>query len=245
MRRLSLTLPTIIFVCAVIGVTARRLSGVTSLPSGQSNVRGTLGLSYWGPPLLNSEAAELSLPTAHGAMITHVRPGGPADKAGLQVEDVIVAFNGQSVTDGHSFALLLSAAPIDATVPLTVIRRGSAIDTSIDVEASPSVVASTGPMYRLIGPEAWGVDSTGFGLRLATSPGTNGSSLIQVTDLLLDGIAQRIGIRGGDIIANLDDVPVKNLDAVLANLRAVSSGGSVRVRVIRQGAPWVFFLRRP
>jgi serine protease Do len=178
-------------------------------------------------------------------MITHVRPGGPADKAGLQVEDVIVAFNGQSVTDGHSFALLLSAAPIDATVPLTVIRRGSAIDTSIDVEASPSVVASTGPMYRLIGPEAWGVDSTGFGLRLATSPGTNGSSLIQVTDLLLDGIAQRIGIRGGDIIANLDDVPVKNLDAVLANLRAVSSGGSVRVRVIRQGAPWVFFLRRP
>src|SRR5690242_13629010 len=47
-------------------------------------------------------ASSLSLPTARGAIVTSVSPGGPADKAGIKRGDVITAINNQAVADNNS-----------------------------------------------------------------------------------------------------------------------------------------------
>jgi predicted metalloprotease with PDZ domain len=54
-----------------------------------------------------------------GAMITHVTPGGPADKAGLEVGEVIVAVNGMVVT---SEAMLEQALKLSPIARLEMIR---------------------------------------------------------------------------------------------------------------------------
>jgi S1-C subfamily serine protease len=42
---------------------------------------------------------ELNPPVDQGAVILNVGKGGPADDAGIQVGDVVVGFDGQSITD--------------------------------------------------------------------------------------------------------------------------------------------------
>ena len=44
-------------------------------------------------------------PSQNGVLVDDVMPDGPADKAGIKSGDVIVAFNGKEVDDGHSLQL--------------------------------------------------------------------------------------------------------------------------------------------
>lgn len=60
-----------------------------------------------------------------GAVITEVQADSPADKAGLKVNDVVVAINGRSVTgQGSLIAAIRDAAPGDK-VTITVDRDGT------------------------------------------------------------------------------------------------------------------------
>jgi C-terminal processing protease CtpA/Prc len=60
------------------------------------------------------------------AVITQITPGGPADRASLQVGDTIVAVDGKEVL-ADDLPKTLSSAPPGTTVKLTVgTRRGRA-----------------------------------------------------------------------------------------------------------------------
>ena len=75
---------------------------------------------------------QLNLPQATGALITLVSEGGPADQAGIQVNDLVTAIDGQEVRifgDLLSY-LLLNKAPGDQVV-LTLLRNGRVMDITI------------------------------------------------------------------------------------------------------------------
>ncbi len=58
-----------------------------------------------------------------GVMVFQVEVGAPAKKAGLTMGDVIVAFNGKSVTDFYDLPRLLSDDVADKKTTLTIIRK--------------------------------------------------------------------------------------------------------------------------
>jgi hypothetical protein len=62
---------------------------------------------------------------APGLRLTSVRPGSPADKAGLHGGDVIVAFDGQPVKDLYSYSAALYAHKPGDTVAIVVLRDGA------------------------------------------------------------------------------------------------------------------------
>jgi len=72
--------------------------------------RGGIGIRYIPFDRSSKKMAEsrfrINLPTDEGFLITTVLQGGPADQAGLRVGDVIVAINGQSISDGVDFQRL-------------------------------------------------------------------------------------------------------------------------------------------
>jgi putative serine protease PepD len=62
---------------------------------------------------------------AEGQVVADVVDNGPADDAGIQVGDVITAFNDQSIGRGHSLLDLLFAQAPGDQVTLTVDRNGT------------------------------------------------------------------------------------------------------------------------
>lgn len=93
-----------------------------SLP-GRKSGEGSLGV-YVGD--VNEERAkELKLAEARGAVIGKVEDGSPAASAGLQENDVIIAFNQQKVFNpAHLYRFLTESAPGDSA-KLSISRNGA------------------------------------------------------------------------------------------------------------------------
>ncbi len=100
-------------------------------------VRPFLGVRYI---LITPEFAEANSITGvdHGALIVRgdartdlaVVPGSPADKAGLRENDIILAVNGEAVTQDRGLAKALAAYKPSDTVRLNVFRKGEEIEVS-------------------------------------------------------------------------------------------------------------------
>jgi serine protease Do len=73
--------------------------------------------------VLNSiEAGRLKRPDRKGAWVKSVEAGGPADRAGLAADDVVVAFDGKPISDPNELRWLASIAGVNKTVTLRVAR---------------------------------------------------------------------------------------------------------------------------
>lgn len=67
-------------------------------------------------------AQELGMPVVRGALVASVRAGTPAQLAGIQVDDVILEFDGRAVEDEGHLINLVSGSEIGSTVRLSVWR---------------------------------------------------------------------------------------------------------------------------
>lgn len=80
-----------------------------------------------------------SLPVDYGALIVRgetptdlaIIPGSPADKAGLEENDIILEFNDQKLDSTHDLTDLISQQAVGAKVTLKVLHDGA--DTSVEV----------------------------------------------------------------------------------------------------------------
>src|SRR5271166_3216270 len=86
-------------------------------------------------------ASALKLSDASGALIAYVDQDGPACRAGLKSNDVVVGFNGSKVQNPEQFQDLIHATPAGKTVSLTVIRSGQKKDISVTLGAWPNAMA--------------------------------------------------------------------------------------------------------
>lgn len=59
-----------------------------------------------------------------GVLITQVRPGSPADRAGIRNGDIVTAFNGVGVNDPNTFRNQIAQTPPGTEVTLTILRNG-------------------------------------------------------------------------------------------------------------------------
>ena len=72
--------------------------------------------------------------TQGAIVVQYVRRSGPAEKAGLQYQDVLVSLNGKTVTEVPDFEAM--ALVLGQPVALDVLRQGKPLSLSIPVEAS-------------------------------------------------------------------------------------------------------------
>jgi serine protease Do len=88
-------------------------------------------------PLLPEDRERLKLPDESGALVRVVVPGGPADRAGLRVDDVIVAFEGEAVPGPERLRWKASLAGVGHTATLRVIRGGRSFDIKVTLGELP------------------------------------------------------------------------------------------------------------
>jgi hypothetical protein len=76
----------------------------------------------------------IDLPRGVGLLLSHVRDDGPAAKAGLQDNDILVTFAGQKVINFNQLSTLIELEGAGAEVPVTVIRKGAEIEATVLLE---------------------------------------------------------------------------------------------------------------
>ncbi|MDP8959317.1 MAG: trypsin-like peptidase domain-containing protein [Actinomycetota bacterium] len=114
-----------------INVTTRRIVG--ALMSEGRVRRAFLGVAG-GPRPLPPRAADL-LERRQGMEVVQVVEGGPAQRAGLRPEDIILELDGTPVEDGGDLQRLMGAEVIGRPVALTVLRGGDPLTvTAFPVE---------------------------------------------------------------------------------------------------------------
>jgi serine protease Do len=103
--------------------------------------RGWLGVSIG--PVTDEAVEELKLKDKKGALVMEVVERSPADRAGLQEGDVIVAFDGKDVARATDLPRLVGTTPSGKEVMLRVFREGRALDLKATIrefreDATPS-----------------------------------------------------------------------------------------------------------
>jgi S1-C subfamily serine protease len=111
LRGISLALPT---------PTVRRV--VETLLSHGRMRRGYLGVGAQGVRLPASVAEALGQET--GLLLVSVKPGSPADRAGLLLGDSIVGLDNQPVRRMDELTALLSGDRVGSSVPVRIVRSG-------------------------------------------------------------------------------------------------------------------------
>ncbi|HEU5013161.1 MAG TPA: trypsin-like peptidase domain-containing protein [Roseiflexaceae bacterium] len=85
--------------------------------------RGYLGIS--SQPVQIPEAQRAGREQDHGLLIVRVEDNSPAQQGGLLLGDILVALDGQTVTDTDDLQALLAGERVDTTVPVEVLRGGN------------------------------------------------------------------------------------------------------------------------
>ena len=109
------------------------------LISGGKVTRGYLGLV---PVDLTPKSAE-RYGVKDGVLVQSVETGSPADKAGVQVEDVIVEFAGKTITDAIGLRELIAAASPGSNITMVVVRGKARKSLSVKLEEAPGLESAS------------------------------------------------------------------------------------------------------
>ena len=72
-----------------------------------------------------------------GVKLSDVRPGGPADQAGMKGGDVIVEFAGQKIANLQDYSDALIGAKVGQPAKVVVLRDGRRIEVTITPSTRP------------------------------------------------------------------------------------------------------------
>jgi serine protease DegQ len=100
--------------------------------------RPYLGIAMQPVALPEALRAKLKSAAAGGLMVLHVEAGGPADKAGIVLGDVIVELQGKPALDTEHIQGLLASAKVNEKLGTTVIRGGAPLELSITLGERPA-----------------------------------------------------------------------------------------------------------
>ncbi len=208
---------------------------MTELISSGRVRRGMLGVTV--QPVTSALAKGLGLDAVHGAIVSSVEDGGPADKAGIEQGDVILKVNGQAVDDSNDLRNRIGSATPGDQVSLEIFRRGEHRTISATLAEMPASRASSSD-------ESGRGESGELGMTLErVTPSLanrfdlpRGTTGVIVTRVDRTSAAGRAGIRPGDLIRKVDDADVSTPAQVRDALRQ-SSDRPALVVIEREGQP--------
>jgi serine protease Do len=192
--------------------------------------RGLLGVSI--QDLTPELAKSFGLKETQGALIAKVVSGGPAEKAGIATGDVIMKFNGQSVTGSKDLSRIVAETPVGKTVTVQVMRNGKTIDIQAKVgemEEENAAVAANDASHK-----TFGVSVQNLTPRIAGELGLKKNIGVVVTGVEPGSAAAEAGVRTGDVIQEIDRKPVKNVADFMQKLDKVKAGDTLLLLIERE-----------
>lgn len=142
----------------VIGITNAKYSGDSSsasidnigfaipINSVRDIINSIIDKGYVEKPYIGVQVYDLDgfRNIMEGAVVYSVEENGPADKAGLQPNDVITAVNGKQISGKSELSAALSAGNAGDVVTLSVYRQGEVIEIEVTLELQKQVTHRNG-----------------------------------------------------------------------------------------------------
>jgi serine protease Do len=200
--------------------------------------RGWLGVEIQAVTPDIAEAFGFGRP--RGAIVTKVRPDGPARESGLRQGDLIVAVNGQEISKVGDLPRAVAGLRPGSTAKLKVLRDGDTRDVSVELGTRPSAetLASAEPGTTEKGDSVLGMTLATVNEAARETYGIDGSvSGAVVTGVAPDSPAAAKGLAEGDVIVSVGGKEVRSAADAKRALTEASSGGrkAVLLMVWREG----------
>ena len=179
-------------------------------------IRGYLGVA---PQAISPDRAkQLNVPEGQGAQVGWVSPGSPAEKAGLRVDDVIIAIDGKPVTDPAGLRVRTFTLEAGSEVSVQYVREGKEQTARVAIAEMPgdAILAYFGFSVKDAPP-----DPQGGVLVNAVTPGTQ---------------AEKAGLRPGVRIASIGRQRVfskAEFDSLFPQVGG--RGGPIPLGIVRDG----------
>ena len=211
---------------------------VAQLKESGKVTRGWLGV---GIQNLTPELVDYyKLKETKGVLVVKVYDEDPAAKAGIQVNDIIVAVNGQTVDSSHELSRRVAALPVGAKAKIELIRDGKPRTVQVTLARRDETKLAEGETADTEEAEDLGMrlgrlDEQTAG-RLGYDKNERGAL---VTDLDPDGKAAAAGLRPGDLIKELNHHLIGSPEDFSEALGKAGSEGNLELLVKRRGAGFV------
>ncbi|MCX6586881.1 MAG: Do family serine endopeptidase [Acidobacteria bacterium] len=205
--------------------------------------RGSIGVS-WN----RNEKPEVLKAAGYtnGVLVGAVTPGGPAEKAGIKPEDILVAIDGKPIKDGEELVAKVSEMPIDSTLKVTVDRAGKKLDLMVTVLDREEVFKDDPRFARRRNeaptPERAEGTPAKFGIMIrpmaesekeALKLGEGDQRGVFITKVEEGSFAAEIGLQERDVIISVNRQPVAAPDDLRRLQSTLKPGDAVAFRVMR------------
>jgi serine protease Do len=188
-------------------------------------------------------AGTYGLKDARGAYVSSIEPGSPAEKAGLQPEDVVLSVDGRAIQDSGDLSRYVAGKPPGATVKLELLRgkERRTIDVTLGTfPDEPSRSAGQNEENRTQLGMTLRELSPSMAERLDLPRGSRG---VVIMDVEAGEAAEQAGLARGDVIVSVNGQPIDGVAAFERVVGQARSEGRVRLRVLRQGEYFVVVLK--
>jgi serine protease Do len=179
-----------------------------------------------------------------GALVAKVLEDSPAEKAGLQVGDVIIEYNGEKVHYSSELPPMVGRTRAGTDAKLKVLRDGRTRTIKVNIGELPAEDVLGEPRE----PKKVKADRLGLAVtelnaeqRQALDVASGGVIVAQVKP----GAAAEAGIQTGDVILKLNNRDVTDEQVFHELVENLPAGRSVPVLVIRRSGPIFMALRVP
>jgi serine protease Do len=204
--------------------------------------RGSIGIT-WNK--LDKPELFKALGTDGGVLVSTVIKSGPAEKAGIKPEDIIIALNGKAIRDGDELINRVADLPIGSPATITVDRSGKRLDFKLTIGDRAEVIRrETNARF----PGAQEPEETPapeptrsqFGINIRPLNDVEKDSInslakngVKVTRVEPGSFADDIGMIDGDVIVSINRQPVTTVDEIKKVQGTLHGGSAVAFRVLR------------
>jgi serine protease Do len=164
----------------------------------------------------------------YGVVVVAVVEASPAERAGIQDGDIVVALGPRPIVDSRTLQRLIALTPAGTTVQLTVLRRDGREPVSVELSEMPAPVVGERVAFELGFYVREGVVG---GERAGGVDGIERAAI--VADLQQGGPADRAGLQPGDVLVRVNDEPVGSFTTAVLALARLPADGPVRLVVAR------------
>jgi len=195
---------------------------------------------------MTRELAEtFGMKNPEGALVSKVVPSSPAEKAGLQIGDIITEFNGQSVPSSGDLPPMIGMTAVNSDATLKIIRQGNTKTINFKVGRSPEHPEQLAKSQE---PETKPDNKFGIIVTDLTPEQrerleiASGGVLVQQVG---KGPAKDAGIQPGDVILRIQNQPIRSSNDFNQAMKKLTAEKSVAVLIQRNGNPGFLALKMP